>query len=59
MNTLNSLETNPARQLLDEIISEMNTIDNNLTRMEELLNELEKQYTEIDLIIQNLKNQIK
>lgn len=59
MNTLNSLEINPARQLLDEIIREKNMIDDNLTKMEELLNELEKQYVEIDLIINNLKNQIK
>lgn len=56
---MNSLETNSARQLLAEIIAEMKTLDDNLTKMEELLFEIEKKYNEMDQIIESLKNQIK
>lgn len=56
---MSSLETSTIHQILDEIIREKNMIDDNLTKMEELLNELEKQYVEIDLIINNLKKQVK
>ena len=59
MNTLNSLETNTARQLLTEIIAEMKTLDDNLTKMEELLFEIEKKYNDMDEIIESLKKQIK
>ena len=39
--------------------AEMKLIDDNLTKMEELLNELEKKYVEMDEMIESLKNQIK
>jgi len=56
---LNSLETTTARQLLAEIIAEMKTLDDNLTKMEELLFEIEKKYNDMDEIIESLKKQIK
>ena len=39
--------------------AEMKLIDDNLTKMEELLNELEKKYVEMDEMIESLKKQIK
>ena len=59
MNTLNSLETNTPHQVIQEMTAEMKLIDDNLTKMEELLNELEKKYVEMDEMIESLKNQIK
>ena len=59
MNTLNSLETNTPYQVIQEMTAEMKLIDDNLTKMEELLNELEKKYVEMDEMIESLKNQIK
>ena len=59
MNIQNTLNKNTLPQLLEEIIAEIKQIDSNLTRMEELLHEIEQQYNEIDLIIENLKKQIK
>lgn len=59
MNTSNSLETNTIHQLLDDIIAEMKAIDSNITHMEELLNQMEKEYVKLDEIIENLKSQIK
>ena len=59
MNTLNSLETNTPYQGIQEMTAEMKLIDDNLTKMEELLNELEKKYVEMDEMIESLKNQIK
>ena len=59
MSTTNSLETNILHQILDEIIAEMKSIDENITRMEELLNQMESEYVKLDEIIENLKSQIK
>lgn len=59
MSTTNSLETNTLHQILDEIIAEMKSIDENITRMEELLNQMESEYVKLDEIIENLKSQIK
>ena len=56
---MSSLETNTIHQVLDEIIAEMKSIDENITKMEELLNQMEKEYVKLDEIIENLKSQIK
>jgi len=59
MNTMNSSKTNPAQQILAELITFAKEIDNNLTKLEELLNEIEKRYIEMDNEIELLKKQIK
>lgn len=41
------------------MIAEMRTIDDNLTKMEELLSQIEKKYVEMDEMIESLKKQIK
>ena len=59
MNTMSSSKTNPAQQILAELITFAKEIDNNLTKLEELLNEIEKRYIEMDNEIELLKKQIK
>jgi len=56
---MNSSKTNPAQQILAELITFAKEIDNNLTKLEELLNEIEKRYIEMDNEIELLKKQIK
>jgi len=44
---------------LDQLITSLKSMDNELTKLEELFNNLEADYVEMETIIENLKNQIK
>ena len=58
MSTTNLSEKKP-HLLLQEAIQELKSIDSSLTRLEEMLYDLEKKYIEVDDVIESLKKQIK
>ena len=56
---MSSSNKNTLPELLDEMVAEMKQIDNNLTQLETLLNQIEEKYVEMEKMLESLKNQIK